>query len=39
MEEATIHPLLDPDRYTHISTIMKALRAMGRSLVLEDRAA
>lgn len=39
MDEATTHRLLDPDRYTHISTVTKALRAMGRCLVLEDRAA
>ena len=39
MDEARIHRMLDPDRYTHISTVMKALQAMGRSLVLEDRAA
>ena len=39
MDEAEIDRLLDPDRHTHISTVMKALRAMGRCLVLEDRAA
>ena len=36
MDEAEIDRLLDPDRHTHISTVMKALRAMGRCLVLED---
>ena len=39
LSESAIRKLLDPDRYSHISTIMKALRAIGRSLVIEDCAA
>ncbi len=31
--------LLDPDCYSHISQVVKALRAVGRNLVIEDRAA
>ena len=39
IDESAVRKLLDPDRYSHISTIMKALRAVGRSLVIEDCAA
>lgn len=39
VDEATVDRLLDPDRYTHIGTVLKALRAVGRCLVVEDRAA
>ena len=39
LSDSAIRKLLDPDCYSHISQIMKALRAVGRSLVIEDRAA
>ena len=38
LDESAVTKLIDPDRYTHITTIMKALRAVGRSLIIEDRA-
>ena len=31
-----VRKLIDPDRYTHITRIMEALRVMGRSLIIED---
>ena len=39
LSDSTIRKLLDPDCYSHISQIMRALRTVGRSLVIEDRAA
>ncbi len=39
LSDSAIHKLLDPDCYSHISQIMRALRNVGRSLVIEDRAA
>ena len=36
MDETAVRKLLDPDRYSHINTITKALRAVGRGLVTED---
>ena len=32
----TVRKLIDPDRYTHITRIMEALRVVGRSLIIED---
>ncbi len=34
--EAVVNKLLIPDRYTHITSVMKALRAVGRSLIIQD---
>jgi len=31
-----VRKLIDPDRYTHITRIMEALRVVGRSLIIED---
>ena len=31
-----VRKLINPDRYTHITRIMEALRAVGRSLIIED---
>lgn len=39
LSDSAILKLLDPDCYSHISQIMRALRNVGRSLVIEDRAA
>ncbi|MYC15392.1 MAG: type II toxin-antitoxin system HicB family antitoxin [Gemmatimonadetes bacterium] len=39
LSDSAIRKLLDPDCFSHISQIMKALRTVGRSLVIEDRAA
>ena len=39
LSDSAIRKLLDPDCYSHISQIMRALRTVGRSLVIEDRAA
>lgn len=39
LSDSAIRKLLNPDCYSHISQIMKALRNVGRSLVIEDRAA
>ena len=36
LTESAVSELLVPDRYTHITTVMKALRAVGHSLVLQD---
>lgn len=37
ISEAAVRKLLDPDHRSHISTVERALRALGRSLVVEDR--
>ena len=34
--EAVVNKLLIPDRYTHITSVMKALRAVGRSITIQD---
>ncbi len=34
--EEVVNRLLIPDRYTHITSVMKALRAVGRSLIIQD---
>ena len=39
LSDSAIRKLLDPDCFSHISQIMRALRNVGRSLVIEDRAA
>ena len=39
LSDTAIRKLLNPDCYSHISQIMRALRTVGRSLVIEDRAA
>ena len=39
LSDSAIRKLLDPDCFSHISQIMRALRAVGRCLVIEDRAA
>ena len=39
LSESVIRKLIDPDCYSHISQIMKALKTVGRNLVVEDRAA
>ncbi len=39
LSDTAIRKLLDPDCYSHISQIMRALRTVGRNLVIEDRAA
>jgi antitoxin HicB len=39
LSDSAIRKLLNPDCYSHISQIMRALRNVGRSLVIEDRAA
>ncbi len=39
LSESAIGKLLNPDHRSPISPAMKALRAVGRSLVVEDRAA
>ena len=39
VSEGAIRKLLNPDHRSHISQVEKALRAIGRALVLEDRAA
>ncbi len=36
LAESAVGKLLMTDRYTHISTVMKALRAVGHSLILQD---
>ena len=38
MQENAARRLVDPGHRSHISSVEKALRAVGRSLVLEDRA-
>ena len=37
--DAAVSKLLDPDYGSHLTQVNKALRAVGRSLVIEDRAA
>ena len=39
MTESAIHKLLDPNRYSHISQVERALKAVGRSLIVEDMVA
>ena len=39
LNKATVRKLLNLDYRSHISQVMKALRAVGRSLIVEDRAA
>ena len=39
LHENAIRRLLDPGHRSHIASVEKALRAVGRSLVVEDRAA
>ena len=39
LSEPAVGKLLDPDRFSHISQVRKALRVVGRNLVIEDRAA
>lgn len=39
LSESVVRRLLDPDHRSHISRIEKALRAVGRRLAVEDRAA
>ena len=34
--ESVVNKLLIPDRYTHITSVMKALRAVGHSLIIQD---
>ena len=36
MSERTIQTLLTPYRFSHISQIERALKAVGRSLIVED---
>ena len=36
IDVAAVRKLMNPDRYTHITRIMEALRAVGRSLIIED---
>lgn len=39
LNKAAVRKLLNLDYRSHISQVMKALRAVGRSLIVEDRAA
>ena len=39
LSESAVRKLVNPDHRSHISSVMKALRAVGRNLVIEDRAA
>ena len=39
IDDSAVAKLLDPDRYSHFSAVTKALKAVGRRLVVEDRAA
>ena len=39
MPEKAVRNLLNPNRFSHISQIERALKAVGRSLVVEDMAA
>ena len=39
LSESAVRKLVNPDHRSHISSVMKALRAVGRNLVVEDRAA
>ena len=37
--ENAVHNLLNPNRFSHVSHVERALKAVGRSLVVEDMAA
>ena len=37
--ESAVRRIVDPNHRSHISQVEKALRAVGRSLVIEDRTA
>ena len=39
LDENTVRKVMDPDYGSHLTQVEKALRAVGRSLVVEDRAA
>ena len=39
LQENAVRRILDPGHRSHITSVEKALDAVGRSLVLEDRAA
>ena len=39
LSESAVRKLVDPGHRSHISSVMKALRAVGRNLVVEDCAA
>ena len=39
LSEAAVRKLLDPDHRSHIGPVEKALKAVGRTLVVEDKAA
>ncbi len=39
LQETAVRRLVDPGHRSHITSVEKALRAVGRDLVLEDRAA
>jgi antitoxin HicB len=39
ISESAVRKLLDPDRRSHIGQVEAALKALGRALVIEDRAA
>ncbi len=39
MSESAVRKLLDPDRRSHIGRVEAALKALGRTLVVEDKAA
>ena len=39
LSESAIRKLVNPDHRSHISSVERALRAVGRTLVVEDRAA
>ena len=39
LSEGAVRKLLNPGHRSHISQVEKALRTVGRSLVVEDRAA
>ena len=39
VSEAAVRKLVDPDHRSHIGQVKKALNVLGRSLVLEDKAA
>lgn len=36
MDVDAVRKLINPDRYTHITRVMEALRVVGRSLIIED---
>ena len=39
LSESAVRKLVNPDHRSHISSVERALRAVGRTLVVEDRAA